>query len=103
MKQYLPSSRNSHLSRVDESVELFLEAFKIKDKVEETYFKESWPGIVGHTVASRTSKLYFQDHALVVVVDSAPLRHQLHTARERILNIVRQFLPEKNITEVVIK
>jgi hypothetical protein len=58
---------------------------------------------MGASVATRTEKIFFEnDSTLVVVLNSAPLRHQLNQSKSKLIKILNQEIGKEIISDIKI-
>jgi predicted nucleic acid-binding Zn ribbon protein len=64
-----------------------LDAYNLRQQLNETEVIDSWAAIMGKTVASRTTKLFCKDKKLFVKLSSAPLKHELSLSKDKIIKL----------------
>ena len=91
----------------DDPIKSFRSAFQhfLKEENLEHTFKQkqliaNWEHIMGKTIASRTSKLFFKDNVLYIKLTSAPLKHEMQTAKVQILGIIEKELGQGEVVDV---
>lgn len=70
------------------AIEDMLDTYKLKQQFNETDVLDSWESIMGKTVASRTTKKFFNNKKLFIEISSAPLKHQLSLSKSKILGLL---------------
>ncbi|MEI7983031.1 MAG: DUF721 domain-containing protein [Bacteroidota bacterium] len=83
------------------AIEEFLEAFHLKNKMNEAKIVASWEKVVGEMVAKNTKKLAIRGKILYVQVESAPLKNELMYARTKIMNALNREAGILVIEEIV--
>lgn len=73
---------------------------RVRHKLMEAKVKTGWPSICGPYIAEQTTQIYLQNRDLVIVVSSAPLRHELILGHDLILQNVNEFLGEAYVKSV---
>lgn len=86
---------------IKNAFEDLLETYQIKDKYSEAALISSWERLLGKTIAKRTEKLFIKNHILYAELNSAALKHELNSSKEKILEIFEKELGRKVITDLV--
>jgi hypothetical protein len=86
---------------IKSAFEDLLEAYQIKDKYSEAELISSWEKLLGKTIAKRTEKLFIKDHVLYAELNSAALKHELNSSKEKIIEIFEKELGRKVIRDLV--
>lgn len=73
---------------------------RIRDKYLAAQIENIWKEEMGKTISDLTSKISFKDGILTLSITSAPLRQELHTARNKIILLMNQALESDLIKEV---
>ncbi len=97
------TKRHAEVHSLKGAIELLLDAFKIKDKFNETNVLASWERIMGKTIANRTSKIYIHKKVLFITIDSAPLKNELIMSKSKILTLINNDIGENTIIDVAIR
>jgi predicted nucleic acid-binding Zn ribbon protein len=79
-----------------------LSAYHLDEKMLEKEILRCWPEVVGKMVAAHTTKTYLRGHKLYVKIDSAPLRHELSFAREKLRKAINKHVGKDFLEELVI-
>ncbi len=86
-----------------EAIDKMLEAYRLKPKLNETRIVEQWEKLMGQMIARHTRQIYIHDHKLFLTIDSAPLRNELHYAKDKIVQVLNDAMNDEVITDVVIR
>ena len=86
-----------------EAINKLLETYRLKGKLSEVNIIERWETMMGKMIAKHTTNIYLKDRKLFLTIDSAPLRHELTFAKEKIIEILNREMGEEVIEEVVIR
>lgn len=93
----------------EDSIKNFHTAFKQflrEENLEHTYKQKQlivrWEELMGKTIASRTSKLFFKDKVLFVKLSSAPLKQEMIHSKDKILTLVQEQMGTKEVVDVKI-
>lgn len=77
-----------------------LEAYKIKQKFEESNIVAKWEEITGKTIASRTSRIYIKEKKLFLEISSPPLKQQLLMSKTKLLDLLNKGHKEPIVTDI---
>jgi lysyl-tRNA synthetase class II len=103
MKKKVFNPENKRAKEIQSFQEAFTEmlnAYKIKQKFEESNIVTKWEEIMGKTIAVRTSKIYIKEKKLFIEISSAPLKQQLMMSKSKILEILNRGHASPVINEV---
>ena len=75
---------------------------KVKTKLFQVQIEKAWESLFGKTISNYTRKVRLKDKTLIVQIDSASLREELHFGSEKLMAIVNAELGENFITDVKI-
>ncbi len=91
----------------DDPIKNFRNAFKsfLKEEKLEHKFKQkqlitNWEQIMGKTIASRTSKIFFKDKIMFLRLDSAPLKQEILNSKSEFLQLINRELGDGMVVEV---
>lgn len=91
----------------EDSIKSFNHAFKDflkEERLEHTYKQKqliaNWEQIMGKTIASRTSKIFFKDQVLFVKLSSAPLKQELQNSKDQFMALVRKEVGVNEVKDV---
>jgi len=76
---------------------------KLTPKLLENKVVTNWVEIAGELIAKHTEKLYIVEGTLHLYVTSSALKHELSYQREKITQLVNQYLHTELIQQVVIR
>jgi len=84
-----------------EALQEMLQAFRLDTKFRQKKLINSWEKIMGPSVANRTTKLLFSGKKLFVYLNSAALREELFSSRERIKDLLNEEAGSEVVEEIV--
>ena len=91
----------------EDSIKSFKSAFSKflkEENLDHTYKQKqiiaNWDRIMGRTISSRTSSLFFKDKTLFVKLTSAPLKHEMQMAKPEIIKLIEKEIGQGEVTEV---
>jgi predicted nucleic acid-binding Zn ribbon protein len=84
------SNRKHGTENVSDAMKALLRHYNLEEKYNESRLKSCWSEIMGKPIARRTSSLYVKGKVLHVTLDSAPLRHELTIAKQKVLEIIAE-------------
>ena len=89
--------------RIDEVLKNLVGDYKHKSKLYKNKLATTWETLMGATIAKYTSRISIRNKKLFVTIDSAPLKHELSFAKEKVKSLMNEELGENYIDEVVIR
>jgi hypothetical protein len=89
--------RRSKTISLAEAIKDYVKEMNLDGKLSEVGVINSWEGIVGKAISSRTTKIYIKDHILYVHLNSSVVRNELLMLREAL----KEKLNEKAGSEVI--
>ena len=95
------NDRKSSTIKFEEALKDFLSQNHIEDKYEAVEIVAAWPKLLGETIAKKTVESFVKDKKLYVRISSAPLKHQLFTSKNRIIEIYHEHFQKPIIQDVV--
>jgi len=91
----------------EDPIKSFRNAFKgflKEENLEHTYKQKQviadWERIMGKTIASRTTKLFFNQKTLFVKLSSAPLKSEMQHAKDKIIELIEKEIGKGEIEDV---
>ena len=98
-----PYYRSGEATKLDSALERMFEAYKIKGKTDQTTIIALWEELMGKTIATRTSKMFFKGKVLYVELTSAPLKQELTLAKPKIMTLLTDKVGKKAIEDIVFR
>ena len=95
--------KKSNEQSLGQVIEELLVAYKLKSKLNEFRLIDSWEKIMGSAIAKRTEELYIQKKVLYIRLNSAVLREELFSARDKIMNMLNEEAGSPVIEEIFFK
>jgi len=95
------SGRKREVAPMQEAFEELLKAYRLKDKFDERLLVQSWPEMMGNTVASRTTSLYVKEKKLFVKISSGPVKQELSMNRSKVMEIIENRFGKSVIEEII--
>jgi predicted nucleic acid-binding Zn ribbon protein len=89
--------RRSKTISLAEAVKDYISEMNLTGKLNEVGVINSWEGIVGKAISSRTTKIYIKDNILYVHLNSSVVRNELLMLRQ----VLKEKLNEKAGSEVI--
>ncbi len=78
----------------------FLKEEYLDEKFDQRKLIQSWERIMGRSVATRTTKMYFRDGTLFVELSSAALKQELNNSRQLVLERIEEHIGKKVMADV---
>jgi predicted nucleic acid-binding Zn ribbon protein len=98
-----PYYRNQEATKLGDALEQMFDAYNIKGKADQTSIVNQWEELMGKTIASRTSKLFFKGKVLYVELSSAPLKQELVMAKQKIIRLLNEKIGDNTITDIIFR
>jgi flagellar motor protein MotB len=91
----------------DDPIKSFRTAFQgflKEENLEHTYKQKQviadWERIMGKTIASRTTQLFFNKKTLFVKLSSAPLKQEMQNSKSRIIELIEKEIGVGEVEDV---
>lgn len=95
--------KRSNTEKINEVVRRFMKANRIEKPYMEYKAIASWSDIMGASIASRTTRLYFKQSTLFIHINSSVLRHELFLRREEIQRTINEHLNYQVVKNIMIQ
>jgi len=86
---------------IKEAINELLEAYRLKDKLNETRLLKSWEHITGKMISNHTVDLFIKRKILYVKLDSPALKNELTFAKDKILKLLNEEAGQEVIVKIV--
>lgn len=88
---------------LQEAMKDMLKEYRLKPQFDETRVKMLWEKLMGKTIATYTSNISVKKNVLYLTILSAPLKHELSYAKDKIKNLLNEEMGEEYVKDVVIR
>ncbi|MBU6343530.1 MAG: DUF721 domain-containing protein [Bacteroidetes bacterium] len=88
---------------LQDALKEMLQEYKLAPQLNEARIKVLWEQLMGKTINTYTSGISVRKQVLYLTIVSAPLKHELSFAKEKIISLLNEELGEQFIQEVVIR
>lgn len=95
--------RKSNTQPLGEVIHDYLKSIDAGKKLQEMRLIDSWPKVVGLSIAKKTANLYIKNRVLFVFLNSSIVRTELLRIRESLPKALNERAGENVIDEVVIR
>jgi len=95
--------RNQNEEPLGDVINRLMKAYGLEEGYYEAAITTYWEKMMGPSISKRTRALKLKDGVLTITTDSAPLRHELSFAKDKIVEKVNQELETRLIKSVEIK
>lgn len=96
------NSRHTEPQTMGDAIQNWAKAYQLEDKMLQASIADSWNVIMGQAVARHTKSIKVENKILKIVVDNAPLRHQLSNSKTRIVQLINQNAGKQVVLECLI-
>ena len=93
--------RRSKSETLDTLIGEFLRQEGLENPLNQYRLVDSWPKVVGPTIARYTGEVFIKNQTLFVKVKSAPLRNDLMMGRTNLVRQLNQHIGAQVITDIV--
>ena len=76
---------------------------RLKSGLNRLRIEDVWKEKMGSTIAKYTDSIQFFNKKLMITTSVAPLKHELHYQKDKIIALVNEALGEDAVEEVIIK
>lgn len=95
------ASRKATVTPLKEAIDQMLRTYKLQTKFNETYLVAFWEQMMGKGIASRTNRLYVRERTLYIEIESAPLRGELASAKQKMVQLINKDMGSDVLDDVV--
>lgn len=99
----LNSMRKKNDQPISEALKDMIQEYRLGPQLNESRVKTLWDELMGKTISTYTSKISVRKNVLYLTILSAPLKHELSYAKDKIRDLLNGELGENYIKEVVIR
>ena len=85
---------------IKDALKQWLKESHLNQKFEEARIVDTWGELMGPTISRYTEKVYIKDRILYIKILSAPLRHELHMSKRKIMDLVNEKVGENVVLDV---
>ena len=95
------TARKAGITTLKDAIGQMLQSYQLQGRFNETYLEAFWGKMMGSAIASRTNRLYVRDNILYIEIASAPLRNELVTAKQKMIQLINKDIGSDVIRDVV--
>lgn len=93
-------ARKNNQESLGEVIDRLLETYHLKSGLTEITIRSEWETIVGSVIASRTDEVKLRGQKLIVRLNSAALKQELHYQKSDMLENINKHFGRKVITHI---
>jgi len=86
-----------------EAMQAMIKEYRLGSQLNEMRVKSLWASLMGKTINTYTSQIMVRKGVLYISILSAPLKHELSYAKDKIRDLMNAELGEDFIKDVVIR
>ena len=99
---YKPFDRRKKQSiTAGDAIKELLKTYRLQGKFSQTEVKASWEQLMGKTIASRTTNLFFKRDVLFVELSSSALKSELNMNKSKVLHLLQEKFGKSVVAEIV--
>lgn len=80
----------------------FWKASPFQQQLASARLRSAWQRAMPKAVCDRTERIYLHKGKIVLKINSAPLRQELHSNRDKLLALFQEALPQSALQEVLV-
>ena len=88
---------------LQDAMKEMIQEYRLAPQLNETKVRTLWHDLMGKTISTYTSNIQVRKNVLYLTILSAPLRHELSFAKDKIRTLLNDELGEEYFKEVVIR
>ncbi len=88
---------------LQDAMKEMIQEYHLGSQLNETKVRTLWHDLMGKTISTYTSNIQVRKNVLYLTILSAPLRHELSFAKDKIRTLLNEELGEEYIKEVVVR
>jgi predicted nucleic acid-binding Zn ribbon protein len=96
-------SISKHDQTIGEAIRKMLREYRLQPQLDEHRLRSVWQEIMGKTIATYTSDIVVRKGVLYLTIQSAPLKHELTYAKDKIVERINEAMGHEYVKEVVIR
>ena len=89
-KPHAASIRNKDTATLKDVIDAMLKSYNLNVRFDQTTLITTWNKIMGQAIANRTSKIEVRNDVLIVTLNSAPLKHELNSSRQKVTKMLEK-------------
>ena len=94
--------KNSNEQTLKEVIRELLEAYRLKEGLQESKLIHSWDEVAGTFVAKNTDKLYIRNKTLYIHLRSPALKNELSYEKSRLIDALNKAVGSEVITDITL-
>lgn len=94
---------NSNEKPLKQVIDSMLDAYKLKNGVNEVRIINEWENAVGSLISQKTDKIFVKRRKLYVYLSSSVIKNELVYAREEIISRLNTAIGESVIDELIVR
>lgn len=96
-------ARKTNQESLGEVIDRMLDYYRLRSGLTQISLQSDWEKIVGSVVANRTEEVLLRGGKLIIRMNSAAMRHELHYQRSEIRDNVNKFIGRDTVKEVLLQ
>lgn len=84
-------------------MQAMLREYRLEPRLNETRVKTLWAKLMGKTISTYTANISVRKNVLYLTILSAPLKHELSYAKDKIRDLINEEMGEEYVKDVVIR
>lgn len=95
--------RKTETQRLGDVINQYLDALKLKGKMNQARIGKHWQELMGHNIAKKTEKIYIKNEVLYIYLHSSVLRNELLMMKSKLIDALNKKMGDGYIKEIVLR
>ncbi|MEQ1747022.1 MAG: DUF721 domain-containing protein [Saprospiraceae bacterium] len=88
---------------LQEAMQAMIREYRLEPQLNETRVKMLWGKLMGKTISTYTANIHVRKNVLYLTILSAPLKHELSFAKDKIKDLLNEEMGVEFVKDVVIR
>ncbi|MGE5354872.1 MAG: DUF721 domain-containing protein [Deltaproteobacteria bacterium] len=97
------NKRGKNEEKISDTLGNFVKQDKIKSRYHETGINKIWKDLMGEMVNNYTRSIKISGTKMIVMITSAPLKHELSYNKEKLIELINEKIGYKYVDEIIIR
>ncbi|MBC6366334.1 DUF721 domain-containing protein [Algoriphagus sp. AK58] len=93
--------RKKEAAPLESAFKDLLKTYRLEDKFQEKLLINSWPELVGKTIADRTGNIFIKEKKLLVKITSGPIKKELQLNRSKVLSLIEEKIGKGIVDDLI--
>ena len=99
----MKDNRKKNEEKLSDTLQSYVNQGKIRSGYHETGINKIWKELMGEMIAGYTSSIKVNGNKLILMITSAPLKHELAYNKEKLIELINEKIGYQYINEIIIR